>query len=264
MSIQLLISTMHQSDYTLLERMHVASDAVVVNQCDREGVQTIKYNDHDVLWINTTERGLSKSRNMAIRNATADICMIADDDMEYCSNYVNVVEEAFARIEADIIGFQVCGIERKFKDYATKEHPVNRLMSMKMASVELAFKRDSFVKKNILFDELIGAGTEFLMGEENAMLFQCFRKRLTVFYVPEVIANLHIGSSTWFVERNESFFLGKGASFTAMRTPFTTLLILQWAIRHRKLYKDKVTMMQAVKFMHRGKKLYLKKAKGLI
>ena len=111
MTIQLLISTMHQTDYSLLEKMKIASDVVVINQCDRESTKTIEYNGHNVLWIDTTERGLSKSRNMAIRNATADICMLADDDMEYRCDYVDIVLSAFSRISSDIIGFQVCGIE---------------------------------------------------------------------------------------------------------------------------------------------------------
>lgn len=262
MTIQLLISTMHQTDYSLLEKMKISSDAVVINQCDQESTQTIEHNGHNVLWINTTERGLSKSRNMAIRNATADICMIADDDMEYRADYVDTVTSAFARINADIIGFQVCGIEGKFKDYSQEEQRITYLKSMKMASVEIAFKRTAFAEKNILFDELIGAGTDFLMGEENAMLFQCLRKGLTIFYTPKKLADLHMGNSTWHTGWNEQFFIGKGAAFAAMKTPFTTLLIWQWAIRKRGLYKSNFSIFKAIKMMQMGKKLYLKKAKG--
>ena len=52
--------------------------------------------------------------------------------------------------------------------------------------------------------------------EENALLFQCLRKKLKVYYIPKVIADLHIGESTWFTERNEQYFMGKGAAFAAM------------------------------------------------
>lgn len=262
MTIQLLISTMHQTDYSLLERMKISSSAVVVNQCDRESTQTIEYNGHNVLWIDTTERGLSKSRNMAIRNATADICMLADDDMEYRGDYVDTVLSAFSRISSDIIGFQVCGIEDKFKDYSEEEQKITYLKSMKMASVELAFKRAVFAEKDIRFDELIGAGTEFMMGEENALLFQCLHKGLTIYYIPKVIADLHVGNSTWFTERNEKFFIGKGASFAAMKTPFTTLLIWQWAIRKRGLYKSNMSISKAIKLMQMGKRSYIKKQRG--
>lgn len=262
MTIQVLISTMHQTDYSLLEKMKISSDAVVVNQCDREGAVKIQYNGFHILWINTTERGLSKSRNMAIRNATADICMIADDDMEYRSEYTHTVLSAFERIDADIIGFQVRGIEGEFKKYKPDAHKISYLQSMKMASVEIAFKRSAFTAKDIRFDEYIGAGTEFLMGEENALLFQALNNGLCVYYIPKVIADLHIGNSTWRSGFNEKFFVGKGAAFAAMKTPFTTLLIWQWAIRKRGLYKNSMSVFNAVKWMQMGKKAYLKKAKG--
>ena len=258
MTIQLLISTMRQTDYSLLDRMKIASSAVVINQCDRESTKTIEYNGHDVLWIDTTERGLSKSRNMAIKKATADICMLADDDMEYRSNYANVVISAFNRVKSDIISFQVNGIERKFKNYSSEESEISYLRSMKVASVEIAFKRAKFNEKKIWFDESIGAGTDFMMGEENAMLFQCLRKKLKIYYIPQVIADLHIGNSTWFTERDERFFIGKGASFAAMKTKFTTLLIWQWALRKKKLYRENTTIFQAIKLMQKGKKYYIK------
>lgn len=262
MTLQLLISTMYQTDYSLLDKMKINSDAIVINQCDKDNRTSIEYNGHTVMWIDTTERGLSRSRNMAIRNATADICMLADDDLEYRSNYVDVISSAFNRIKSDIISFQVNGIEKKFKNYPSKECEISYLKSMKVASVEIAFKRATFEEKKIRFDELIGAGTEFMMGEENAMLFQCLHKNLKIYYIPQVIADLHIGNSTWFTERNEKFFIGKGASFAAMKTKFTTLLIWQWALRKKHLYSKNATICKAIKLMQKGKKSYIKQLEG--
>lgn len=262
MTVEVLISTMHQKNYALLEKMHIASDAVVVNQCDANSEEVFSYHGYRVVWINTTERGLSRSRNMAIRHATADICMIADDDMEYRFNYVDIVCSAFKKNDADIIGFQVIGIEKEFKKYAGEERRISYLNSMKMASVELAFRRTSFVEKSIRFDELIGAGTEFLMGEENALLFQCLRKKLNIYYVPQIIADLHMGNSTWFNGRNEHYFMGKGAAFAAMNTPFTSLLILQFAIRKKALYQNEASLWEAICRMMKGKRLYLEKRGG--
>lgn len=261
MTLEVLISTMHQDDYSLLKQMKITSDAVVVNQCNKDSRAVFSYFGHRVIWINTTERGLSRSRNMAIKNASADICMLADDDMEYRQGYEQTVLSSFADNSSDIIGFQVEGIEKKFKNYDCKEHAVSYLESMKMASVEIAFRRSSFINNDIHFDEMIGAGTEFLMGEENALLFQCLRKKLKVYYIPKVIADLHIGESTWFTERNEQYFMGKGAAFAAMKTPFSLLLILQFAFRKRNLYKDNTTVSQAIKHMLNGKNLYKEKAR---
>ena len=262
MTVELLISTMHQQDYSLLDKMNIHSDAVLINQCDVNDEKVFTHKGHRVLWINTTERGLSRSRNMALRNATADICMIADDDMEYRSNYVDIVRSAFKENDADIIGFQVAGIEKEYKQYASEERRISYLNSMKMSSVELAFRRNSLIEKNIWFDELIGAGTEFLMGEENALLFDCLRKKLNIYYVPQIIADLHIGNSTWFNGTNERYFIGKGAAFAAMNTPFTTLLILQFAIRKKSFYQNEASLWEAICRMMKGKRLYIEKRGG--
>ena len=100
------------------------------------------------------------------------------------------------------------------------------------------------------------------MGEENAMLFQCLRKKLRIYYVPQIIADLHVGNSTWFNGRNERYFIGKGAAFTAMNTPFTNLLILQFAIRKRALYQNEASMWEAISRMMKGKRLYIEKRGG--
>ena len=259
MTVELLISTMHQKDHSLLDRMNVASDAVVINQCNRESREELFHRGHQVIWINTTERGLSRSRNMAIHNATADICIIADDDMEYRPDYAQQALSAFDLNDADIIGFQVMGIEKEFKKYSPDECRVSYLKSMKMASVELAFRRSSIIENSIRFDELIGAGTDFLMGEENAFLFHCLKEKLRIYYLPQVIADLHVGQSSWFTKRDEQYFVGKGAAFTAMSTPFATLLILQYAIRKRKLFQKDTPLPVAIRQMFKGKRLYIQK-----
>lgn len=39
MGLEVLIATMHQTDYSLPEKMNVESDAVVINQCDEESAR---------------------------------------------------------------------------------------------------------------------------------------------------------------------------------------------------------------------------------
>ena len=207
--IQNLVATMHQQDHALLERLRIQTDAVVVNQCDREGTEEFDFNGNRILWINTCERGLSKSRNMALRAATAEICIITDDDMVYRDGYAEAVAAAFdAHPEAALLRFEVEGIENVFKKYSHREGKLNLLGSMKVSSVEIAFRREAILEKGIWFDERIGAGTEFPMGEENTFLFACLRNKLQLYYVPSTISDLHIGESTWFEGYNEKNFVG--------------------------------------------------------
>lgn len=262
MKFEVLISTMNQSNYDLLNNMKISSDCVVINQCDKVSFETFNHNGYQVKWINSNQKGLSKSRNLAIKNSTADICILADDDMEYISNYKeNILKQFKLNPYADLIAFQVEGIEEMFKNYYPKPRQLNFITSMKVSSVEIAFKRKSLIDNNIKFNELFGSGSKYYAGEENIFLYDCLRSNLKLHYVPLKVSNLHLGESTWFEGFNDEYFITKGAVFTAMSKLFSIPLILQFALRKRKLYVDNITMFKAAKEMFKGRNQFLNEVK---
>lgn len=92
MIINTLISCMHETDHSIVKRSNVQSDVVVVNQCDRNSIEEFDFTNNTgekchCKYINTTERGLSCSRNMAIQNGWGDICLICDDDEHLSDDY---------------------------------------------------------------------------------------------------------------------------------------------------------------------------------
>lgn len=258
MSIQVLLSTMHQTDHNVIKRIGLECDAVVVNQCETDSVELFEYNGHCIHWINSTTRGLSKSRNIALDNATADICLLVDDDEELSPGYSSTIENAFHRHpNAGIISFQAEGVESTFKVYSRKECRIGYLRSMRLASVEITLNSNLIKHHGICFNERIGAGTKYLMGEENALLFDIISKRIPVYYVPELICRIHIGNSSWFSGYNEEYFHARGAAFTAMSRRYSKILILQFALRKYSLYKSSISIMKALRLMLEGHNEYL-------
>lgn len=258
MKLQILVSTMHQNDYSLINRMRISTDAIIINQCDNTNINNLKINCNEIIWVNTVERGLSKSRNCALLNADADVCIIADDDLIYNDNYHHIVLQEFKEDPTvDIIAFQVKGIEREFKKYSSKKQKINILNSMKISSVEIAFRLKKINDKGIKFNELFGSGAKYYMGEESIFLTECLKKGLKIKYSPKCIANLHIGESTWFQGYNEKYFINKGAAFTAMSRSLSFLLIVQFAIRKKELYYESFNVISAIKLMLKGRKNYL-------
>ena len=119
--VQLLVSTMNRTDSLWLEKLNIASDAVIINQCGRKNKKIIHQENADLLWVDSNEIGLSKSRNMALDNASGDYLVIADDDLEYVDGYNITICNAFKKNpKADVIVFQVEGIEHEFKKYGRK------------------------------------------------------------------------------------------------------------------------------------------------
>lgn len=262
-SLQVLISTMNQEKpYNLLSQMNIQTSAVVVNQCDVDSCEEVKIevDNKKITWINSPERGLSKSRNLALKNSSAEICLIADDDLKYINDYDSLVLQAFEdNPAADIISFKVEGIERLFKSYSSNIMQVGYIRSLRLASVEIAFRREKIISKGIRFAEEFGAGAEYSMGEENIFLYDCLKKGLRIYYIPVKIADIHLGDSSWFTGFNERYFFNKGAVFTRMSKVFSIFLILQFAIRKYRLYKSHHTIYDVLRFMMQGRKKYLGK-----
>lgn len=259
MDLEVLVSTMGQEDLSILENMNIQSNAVIINQTNYYKARTIDYNNYKIKWIDVDEKGLSKSRNLAISEATADICLFADDDLEYVENYENIIKEQFKKnTRADIIIFQVEGIEKKFRKYPKKAKKINFFTSMKVSSVEIAFKRGKIENKKIKFLDNFGSGAKYKIGEENIFLNDCRKNGLKIYYVPFKIANLHIGDSSWFKGYNEKYFFDRGASYAALSSKLCYLLILQFAIRKYKKYNKEIRFKDAIKYMMKGIKNYKK------
>lgn len=256
MRVEVLVSTMNQTDHSLIEKMRISTDAVVVNQCQEDSVTEFDYNGSRIKWINSTTRGLSISRNICLSEARGEICLIADDDLEYVEGYEDIVRKAFANNKkASIIRFKVCGIEKTFKNYPKKAEKVGLLKSMKISSVEVAMLRDKVA--GLKFDEYIGAGKKFCMGEENAFLVHCLKNGLKLYFSPQVISNLHITNSSWKDISAERYFISRGAAFEAMDLKIVHLLILQFAIRKWNMFDRSLTIRKRIQLMEDGRKEYI-------
>lgn len=254
--IEVLVSTMRQINYDLIKRMNIKTNAVVVNQTKEKIIN--KIDNQNIVWVDVNEKGLSKSRNLALEKSKAKYGLIADDDLIYVNDYENIILTEFEKNpNADIIAFQVEGIEEKHKDYSSKEKRINYLSSMKISSVELALNLNKIKEKGIKFNEQFGSGAQYFLGEENIFLFDCLRKGLNIYYVPKKIANLHLGDSTWFRGYNKDFFISRGANYAAMSKFWSLLLILQFSIRKRSLYKEEMSFLGSFKNMKAGRKEYL-------
>lgn len=256
MRIQTLISTMNLANHrSLIEAENIDSESITINQVTNNNAASLEHNGKHKLYT-YFERGLSKSRNRALEAADADICVIADDDMYYEDNYEQTIKTAYAKNpKADIIVFHVDSEDPRQQKKRMKSGRLNRVMTMKIASWQITFRRKSLVDLGIRFDESFGAGTDNYMGEENILLYDCIRKGLSVYYVPAKIATLKDDeSSTWFEGYNERYFITKGAVFKRMSRGLWLLFVLQFAIRKRKLYSNQISLFKATKLMIFGKK----------
>lgn len=258
MSFEVLLSAMHLRDESYIDTLGIHTDCVVVNQCDRQSrkkaVHDTPKGSVNVSYIETVERGLSKSRNMAIAAATADVCILCDNDVEYVDDYDEIISGAFEKYDADVIVFFIKRPERQ-KPVFDRVKKMGYLSVLKIFSPEVAFRRSSI--EGISFNELFGAGARFFLGEENLFLYECLKRGKKVLYVPEMIAQVRDEESTWFKGYDRDFFISRGANYAAMTRAFSSVLILQFALRKRHLYLQTLSMKDAIAAMYEGRRQYM-------
>ena len=103
LSVQTLITTMNLTEYKpLLSKMNVKRNYIIGNQCNSNYVETTS----EGLIVATNMKGVGQNRNNIMERATADICVLADDDLRFCDDYESIVKKCFLQYpDADGIIF---------------------------------------------------------------------------------------------------------------------------------------------------------------
>ena len=250
MEVDYLIATMNRTEFDFLSKMNLKSNAIVINQCKIEDELIEEYENIKIISCN--EIGLSKSRNKALENSKADICILADDDIEYTDNSLEIINNAYKEYDADIIVFKAMKSNGKaYKKYKNNRCSIKKINSMKVSSVEITFNRLKIINKKIGFDERFGAGAEYICGEENIFLSDCLKKGCKIIFIPEFIVKLKDSESTWFQGYNEKYFMSKGAVFYRLYKYLYPLMIIQFVIRKQTLYGRNI-IGKAILYMFKG------------
>ena len=51
MKVTVLVSTMHQKDYSIVERMNIQSDAIIINQCEKNNIVEFQKNEYNIKFL---------------------------------------------------------------------------------------------------------------------------------------------------------------------------------------------------------------------
>lgn len=255
MRIQVLVAAMHQEDHSLLPKMNIQSDVIVGNQCDKNSVETFDYNGHKATYLNFAERGVGLNRNNALMRATGDICLFADDDMEYVNNYSGIVQDAFNQfLDADVIIFNL-EEDEPTRYVINKIEKVGYLNYLRYGTARVAFKLKSVRENGIYFNQCFGGGTEHCHGEDNIFLTDCLKAGLKIYAVPQTIAKLtEERESTWNSGYDDKYLIDQGCLYRAISRRWWKLLCFQDAIRRGK--KDyKISWVDAYRMMRDQRKI---------
>ena len=175
--IEILIATMHRNNLDFLKNMfpdgYEQLQLLIVNQTDKDTV--LESNSKHIKVFNSFEKGLSKSRNLALEHATSTICLFADDDVIFLNNFETTIKKAFQENNVAVITFQIQTTDgHLFWNYPAKNGFHKQLN--KILSPEIAINRKEIIANNIRFDEQFGLGAIFEDSENYIFLKEVSEK----------------------------------------------------------------------------------------
>lgn len=259
MTVQVLISCMHQKDASIIRRSNIQSDVVVINQCNEDRREDFTFRNRKgeeckAIVIYTIERGLSRSRNMALSLATGDICVISDDDESFTDDYVDRICEAYRQYpEYGVIYFEI-GNRLNGKRGYRKDMVVTKFKTLPLCSVQITFKRLEIEHRNIRFNPDFGAGVSLAGGEEHLFMFECIDKGIKCRNYPYEMAKLDLDSaSTWRLGYSRAFMVDEGKVLKALfGKTIASVVALRFLWRKRKWIAANDSVRGACKSIYKG------------
>lgn len=195
----MLVSTLDQKDNLFYSRLfqncQILPSCLVINQITGDCPTELEKNENqpaigsEIKWINLPGKGLSISRNAAIRDATEDIGVIADDDVIYLPGFEQRIISYHQQYpDYAIIIFKITTPDGyPFRNYPNDIKKVTKKIAGGISSIEMTFKLNPIREKNLFFDERFGLGARYPAGEEWIFVADALKKGLKVLFVPEYI-----------------------------------------------------------------------------
>ncbi|NDI99871.1 glycosyltransferase family 2 protein [Flavobacterium sp. LaA7.5] len=261
--ITLLVATMNRNSTDFLIPMfpfahYTDFNILVINQTTPDNIIRSDYNSVKV--INVFEKGLSKSRNLALDNAKSSLCVVADDDVVFKPDFEDNILNAFnAEPDAALISFRtetaLGKLYKKYPEYRkTDLKPIDCLNIM---SVEMVINKPVIDQHNIRFDERFGLGAKFEMGEEAVFINELYKNKLKIVKEPKVMV-AHTEDTTHTKMNLSDKYYVQGALFTALFNKNYLLWVFLKILFELKQHKIKINQVhQAIRFAIAGRKDFL-------
>ena len=214
---------------------------LIVNQTTQDCILESQWPNIRV--INSFSLGSPLSRNTAIYHATGDICLMADDDIVYETNFENTILEAYDRhTEADFISFEA--VNELFQKQANypKEGWHSKASLRSIFTWVITFKRTSFREKNIFFNHYFGVGSEFKGLTEIMFLRAAYEAQLRMYHINTTMV-MHPEESSGRRMGSDQAFYARAAGAQRFYGDLSYIWLLKYilfALRHQHISKDDI------------------------
>lgn len=254
--VEVLASVMNQRDESILDKMNINSDAIIVNQCGRTGKKEFFYRKGKIRWYDFAETGAALSRNVALDRARDQYAIFADDDVTYINDYEKVIVSEFENHqEADVILFNVKSLNSERKIRLNNQWRRIRIWNgLRYGTFNIAFRTRKVKKRSISFNLFFGGGARFGCGEDTLFIVTLLKNGFRVYASPRMIATVEQKKSTWFHGFDEKYLFDRGVLFRAIFGKWAFLYSFRYLIKHKNEYGGNFSVFEAWEILKKGEK----------
>lgn len=237
----------------LVRQMHIRTDAVIVNQCDRYGYEEIMDGGHRIQAFHMPERGVGLSRNTALLHGSGDICVFSDEDIVLNEDYEAQIRQAYRELpQADMILVNVKVAPARRTYWNEDIHRVNYRNYGRYPAYSITVRRESLLRANVYYSTLFGGGARYSNGEDSLFLKDCLKAGLKVYSHTVCIGEETERESTWFSGYHEKFFKDRGVLYHYLYGRLALPLAFRFLWVHRREMCSEVLLRKAYGWMKDG------------
>lgn len=251
--LQVLVATVNENVNTLAEKMHLETEAVIVNQCDKFDYCEYVHKDRRIRCFSMAGRGVGLSRNTALLHADGDICLFSDEDIVFDFGYEEKILNAFKENpDADLITFNFRVDPSRATYRNTEKKRIRWYNYGRYPTYAAAAKVESLRKANVSFSLLFGGGAKYSNGEDSLFFHDCLKKGLHLYADTAELGEEVYRESTWFKGYNQKFFVDRGVLYHHLYGRAAKLFSLRFLLAHRGEMLKEISLKEAYKLMKQG------------
>ncbi|MGF7482752.1 glycosyltransferase family A protein [Providencia sp. SP181] len=217
MKLDMLYSTHEDRIHSLIEKLPLSNSCVnivIVHQMNINSnydyiMEPLLKERSDIKYYKSFTKGVTKSRNIALKNATGDIVLFCDDDVIYRKDIQKIIIEQY-RINPEI-GFitfaysNQTDMQNAAKKFHSSSFKHNLKTILKVGTIEVTARREPIIKNKVCFPEDMGAGATYFLCDEPVFLSKLLKNSMNGIYKPLIIGYHPADSSGQIFNKKEAF-----------------------------------------------------------
>lgn len=256
--LQTLVSAVNADAQKLATEMNIQTDAIIVNQCGEDSKGSFEHlvnniRPVNVIEIKSSEKGVGRSRNMALTNADHEFLHFADDDIVYVDGYADkIIAEFDAHPEADMITFNVRQSDGRYTYHNDDYHQIKWNNYGRYAAYAIAARTSLLKSTTVDFSLLFGGGAPYSAGEDSLFLHDCLQAGLHIYSSTVDIGYEKSRKSTWFEGYTDKFFFDRGVLYHFLYGQMAVPLGIRYILKNREEFCTELSAIKCIRLLAKG------------